>query len=253
MRKILSWTLSALFLAGCTAHEIETENIEYTYAASLEEASADSLLIDISLEWPVKGIPPVGMENIRNNLIAFIFGKDMTGTDIQTALARYAENETASYQENGLNFREAVLKNGDKPTEGMFSWSETMEGHFLEPYKNMQSYLIYRYEYTGGAHGMDSEKGMTFWLSDGKLVTEADLFKRDSRAELSRILSENLPKSISREVYDMLFIKTVEPNGNFCIDESGITYIYERYEIGPYVSGIVRISIPWDELKNILK
>ena len=62
-----------------------------------------------------------------------------------------------------------------------------------------------------------------------------------------------LRKSVSQEVYDMLFIKTIEPNGNFFVDPEGITYIYGRYEIGPYASGLVRVTIPWEKLQGILK
>ena len=60
-------------------------------------------------------------------------------------------------------------------------------------------------------------------------------------------------KSIYPNIYNMLFIKDISPNGNFIVDADGITYIYGRYEIGPYVSGIVKVSVPWSEIKDILK
>jgi hypothetical protein len=45
----------------------------------------------------------------------------------------------------------------------------------------------------------------------------------------------------------------IEPNGNFVIAPEGMTYIYNRYEIGPYVSGIVRVTVPWEELEGLMR
>lgn len=246
--------ISILSMSGCTVHRIETEYIKQIHSIALNEGSEDSLRIDISLEWARSGLPPVSMENLHKSLITSIFGKEYKNiSNINKAIEDFVTKETEQYRESGNGFREMIRQNGEKESEGMFSWSQMMEGHFLHPYENMQSYLLHTYGYTGGNHGMDTEKGMTFNLSDGTPVTEDDLFRRDYRPELSEILSERLPKCVSEEAYSMLFIKSIEPNGNFFINEKGITYIYGRYEIGPYVSGIVHVSVPWEELEDILR
>ena len=51
----------------------------------------------------------------------------------------------------------------------------------------------------------------------------------------------------------MLTTEDIQPNGNFRITEAGITYIYNQYEIGPYVLGAVEVTIPWSELKDLLR
>ena len=250
MKRILLWGMAVLGIFGCTAHEIKTENIEYEYSVALEEGSADSLSIGFSLEWPAGGLPSVAMENIRIHITGIIFGKNMATADINAAMNEFTKKEITLYR-NSINDFRMMMSSYD---EGMkFSWTEETEGCFLEPYRNMQSYLIYNYTFTGGAHGMDSERGLTFDLSSGRAVTEADLFKRYYKPTLSKLLSEKLKESMDEEAYEMLFIKDIEPNGNFYLDDKGITYIYGRYEIGPYVSGLVRVSVPWSELKDILK
>ena len=253
MKRILTAVLVALCAVACAKHEIEVEDVEYTYATALEEGGADSLEIEISLEWPVRGLPPVALENIQYGVAGFIFGKELATTNIQKTIEGYVERESNIYRQCCVDFRKMLDENDENGSQGMFSWSRVLEGHFLEPYNDMQSYLIYTYGYAGGAHGMDYEKGMTFSLSNGELITEADLFEREYKPELSKILTAHLPESVSKEVYDMLFIKSIEPNGNFYIDEDGITYVYERYEIGPYASGLVKVSVPWSELQSILK
>lgn len=253
MKNIFLIILSALAvsLTACGTPELETEIVESTWSEAYAEGSQDSLQLEITLEWPVKGLPPVAMQNIQKELTAAIFGKEHATTDISLAISEYCTSQTDEYRKNVSDF--IRISGEDTEGAGRFSWSETTEGRFLEPYMNMQSYRLYTYGYTGGAHGMDYEKGLTFRLSDGHRITEADLFKREYKPSLSQILSARLPKAVSQETYDMLFIKTIEPNENFYVDPEGITYIYGRYEIGPYVSGIVHVTVPWEELKDILR
>ena len=250
MKKILLWGLTAMCICGCCVHKVETEYIEYDSSAALEEGSADSLNIEFSLEWPVKGLPTVALENMRYFITGTIFGKNMAGEDIRTAMEEFSRKETTMYRNSANDFK-VMVPSFEEGT--IFSWEEKTEGHFLEPYKGMQSYLIYNYTFTGGAHGMDSERGITFDLSRGTPVTEADIFKRYYKPTLSKLLSARLKESVSEEYYDLLFTKEISPNGNFFVDAEGITYIYGRYEIGPYASGIVKVSVPWSEIKDILK
>lgn len=253
--KLLGYiSCAATIMAGlmaCGTHELVTETIDKSRSTAYEEGSRDSLLMEILLEWPIEGLPPVSLQNIQKDLSAAIFGKEYATTDITTAISEYFNREDEEYRRNVESF--LAISGSGKDASGIFSWSEMSEGRFLEPYNNLQSYRLYTYGYTGGAHGMDSEKGFTFNLSDGKRITEADLFKREYKPELSRVLTEHLKQAVDKETYDMLFIKTLEPNGNFYLDPEGITYIYGRYEIGPYVSGIVRVTIPWEELKGLLR
>lgn len=245
---------SLLIIAGtaaCETPELKVETVEKSFSAALFDGSPDSLQMEIKLEWPVKGLPPVAMQNIQNELTSSIFGKELASINIETSLSDYILKQENEYRKNVNELRSIFA--GESMEGGHYSWSEMMEGRFLEPYDNMQSYLLYTYGYTGGAHGIDAEHGFTFRLSDGKRISEADLFKNGYKQELSKLLTEMLPKSVSKDVFDMLFIKAIEPNGNFYIEPEGLTYIYGRYEIGPYVSGLVRVTIPWDKLQGILK
>ena len=88
----------------------------------------------------------------------------------------------------------------------------------------------------------------------GKLVNEADFFIPGYREALSGILSSHLRDALpDQESYDALFVKDIEPNGNFKLSEEGITYIYGQYEIGPYYLGIIKVTIPWDELGDLVR
>ena len=250
---ILAGMAFSAWISGCGTNEIVTQDIGSTYRAALCEGYKDSLLLEISLERPVSGLPAVAMENIHKDLVSSIFGKEYTSQDIETAIGLYQQSETEDYRTNCNSFKEMIRQEGEEPVEGLFTWIKTIDGEFLPPYKNMQSFQLSTYGYTGGAHGIDSEKGMTFDLSSGRLITENDLFIREYKPELSRILTAHLQESVSEDIYESLFIKAIEPNGNFVIAPEGMTYIYNRYEIGPYVSGIVRVTVPWEELEGLMR
>ena len=88
----------------------------------------------------------------------------------------------------------------------------------------------------------------------GKLANEADFFIPGYREALSGILSSHLRDALpDQESYDALFVKDIEPNGNFKLSEEGIIYIYGQYEIGPYYLGIIKVTIPWDELGDLVR
>ena len=98
---------------------------------------------------------------------------------------------------------------------------------------------------------MDAKTAVTFSLSTGEEVTESDLFIEGYENKLTEALRRNLLVSIPDQ--SMLFETEIFPGGDFYLTSEGITYIYQRYEVGPYVIGIVEVTVPWNEIKDILK
>lgn len=225
-------------VVSCHSSGLAVEEVTRKCSVAHEDGSADSLRVDISLEWPAGGLSQEALTSVRNDIAYEAFGENGSA-DIETSVSSYIAALTDRYREYDEGF--------------IFSWDEMVDGRFLEPFGHMQSYLLYRYEYTGGAHGIDYDKGLTYNLKDGSRVRESDLFIEGYEPELARILTERLPESAGSDVYEMLFVKTIEPSGNFYVTPSGITYIYGRYEIGPYVIGIVHVEVPWEDLVGILK
>ena len=226
-------------VVSCHRSGLVVVEVRQSCSVAYEEGGADSLKVDVTLEWPEEGLRSEVLDNIRNDIASEAFGEQDGSADIDTSVGTYIDTLVNRYREYNEGF--------------IFSWDEMIDGRFLEPYGDIQSYLLYRYEYTGGAHGIDYENGLTYNLKDGSRVMESDLFVEGYEEELSRILTARLPESAGDDVYEMLFVKTIEPNGNFYVTPSGVTYIYGRYEIGPYVIGIVHVDVPWEDLRALLK
>ena len=88
---------------------------------------------------------------------------------------------------------------------------------------------------------------------ESSYLSHADSFFSDGYVEpLTRLLTKHLPEALESPAdTSMLFLKEIEPNGNFSIGSDGITYIYNQYEIAPYAMGIIRITIPWEEIEGL--
>ena len=236
---------------ACSTRELQTDEIKESFTAAFSNERADSLQIDITLEWPIKGLTSSALQNIQQELGTAILGKATTESNIRTLINEFLSGQKKEYRQSiheELSF--CALENCDY---GIYSWYKMLEGNFLEPYENMQSYLLVTYEYTGGAHGIDSETGFTFDLTSGNRISEEDLFINGYKPILSELLTQKLPQTVEQDIYEILFITTIEPNENFYVTPEGITYVYERYEIAPYVCGIIEVTIPWNELNYILK
>lgn len=244
-------TLAALLLYGCSPAQLKTETLVRNCSFPLVEGGTDSLKMDISIEYPVRNFPSKAVRLMNEAISEEMFGEEFKDKDIEESLKDYQLAAVADYREAGQDFLRHF--EGGSPVLG---WEAIRNGHFLEPYRGIRSYVVYKYDYSGGAHGMDSETGINFDEKTGRRLSGDDIFKEGSGEILGKALSENLRASVScREDYEILFVKDLEPNGNFTVSPEGITYIYGRYEIGPYVIGITRVTVSWERLEalNILK
>ncbi len=120
---------------------------------------------------------------------------------------------------------------------------------------NGLSYVIASYIYSGGAHGYTSIQYFEFDLQTGKRLTEEDIFTTNYEKILSKILLNKLKKDekVKRMDLDGFYEDRVRPNGNFSLEEKGVRYFFNSYEIAPYAFGNFSVFIPFEEIQSILK
>ena len=212
-----------LLLTGCHKDaKLQTKIFEQSASYALTEGASDSISVQVRLEYPVSGADPAVIDA-------------MTRTIIGQALM-----ESCTTLEEEL--------------EGaLLSWEDQVSGYFSGQYKDIISYDVYAYSFTGGAHGLAGDYVMNFNLKDGSLVGEADFFVPGYQEELAGLLTAHLRESMPDEdSYNALFVKDIEPNGNFKVSDEGVIYIYGPYEIGPYYLGSIEVTVPWEELGTLV-
>ena len=116
-------------------------------------------------------------------------------------------------------------------------------------------YKTYMETYTGGAHGHYSYNYIVFDMTDGSVISASDIFNEGYKNGLSKIL-RNRAKTTNNWSEEDLISNLYWPNeeikasDNFRISNDSITFIYNPYEI---TRNFVKISVPFDEIKEFLK
>ncbi|GAB5466817.1 MAG: hypothetical protein Kapaf2KO_22530 [Candidatus Kapaibacteriales bacterium] len=131
------------------------------------------------------------------------------------------------------------------------------------------------YSYMGGAHPNHSTVYSNYDLYTGNRIILNDILKDSTdKVRFSSIAAKILADSLRREMSgyidlddadnlkmsDVEIIKnagyyigdTFELNENFKVSRSGITFLYNPYEIAPYVFGYTKIHIPYTTLKSFI-
>lgn len=103
--------------------------------------------------------------------------------------------------------------------------------------------------YLGGAHGSYYVKYNNIATQDGKLLAEDVLFKTGYKAKLSKLIQaevERRNQSPNEDDHILLLVenKEITANNNFYFDKNDIVYVFNQYEIAPYVQGVIEIRIP---------
>lgn len=242
--------ISAL-VSSCSG-QFSTFTVEKEESFALAEGREDSLYVKMDIEYPNSGISMETADAISDNITAILMDVQYIEKTPQEAADAYIEAKVAEYRENNLPLLETALS--DNNTTAVLGWEDYSTGKIECFYKNIISYKAIKYTYTGGAHGMTVETGLNFDLRTGALLKESDIFSDGYESIVSGLLTKHLPEAFENpEDANMLFQKEISPNGNFTVSEKGLTYIFNQYEIGPYALGIIEITIPWDEIDNIIK
>ena len=238
-------------MCGCNEvpqkEELKTKNIEFSEVTPLQEGAPYDFTMEMNIEWPEGGASDKVLKKMQKGITDLLFGSELETIDIEFAMNAYNNRSVDFYRQDNQEYLEDI----EEEWAFMMDWSESIDGSFLDPYKGMISYLKYAYGYSGGAHGMDVLTCRTFDLKTGEQIFEEDLFKRGYEDRLTEALRTNL---LSRyEDQDMFFETDITPSDEFYLTSEGITYIYQRYEIGPYAIGIIEVTVPWKEIQDIIR
>ena len=238
-----------LFLTvSCTNSEnntIKISNVKSETSIPLFDGAPYSLSLSVEVDWPTEASDNVALEKIQLLISDFMFR--ISTMDVNEGIKHFTSDVTAYYREENDGMAEDI----EDQWSFMLNWEENLEGKLLPAYNGMASYLRYLYIYSGGAHGMDALSGKTFFLDSGNVVTEDVLFTEGYEERLTEALRAHLLDDI--EYPDILFDTEITPSENFYITQEGITYIYQRYEVGPYAMGIIEVTVPWNEIQDILR
>jgi hypothetical protein len=244
MKKLLPF-LAILFLAtGC---QLKTTTYSDEQAMPLAEGQSDSLLMSVSVEYPVKGADEEVLAKIEDGILNTVFDmEELPGSVEETAL-RYEDNLKDEY------FNEYEGQEGGSGTR---TWEDHVNGYFSGRYKQFLSYMVEIYSFRGGVHGINTMTPVVFDKNTGDVVPEEAFFADGYREPVAALLQAHLPEALENDKDALAAVfepGLLGPNGLYEVTKDGVTWYYQPYDIAPYYLGVISITVPWNELKPYVR
>ena len=195
-------------------------------------------------------------ETINQTVIAELLNFEGT-TNLQQAADSFAAKYTSEYQHNfALLYRE---DRNDPEKRAWYEYHYNITSDAQQGRKGVTVYTALIDYYEGGAHGINQKLTMNFDNSTGKMLTLDDIFVPGFETALNRLLLQKLMEETDTKDIDnlrdkgYLYSMDMFAPENFILDEDGITFIYNPYEIAPYEKGMTELTLDYNELKEIWK
>lgn len=112
--------------------------------------------------------------------------------------------------------------------------------------------------YLGGAHGSSSQQYYNFDLKNQQQVELNDILLPNQKSVLEQrayavFKTWVTDAKLAENIQDYEQIWKFKLSNNFYLGQQGLILQYAEYEIGPYVVGLPRLTIPYDQLQTVLK
>ena len=140
----------------------------------------------------------------------------------------------------------SMLKSCENPAELMnvetLHWQSNSDYKIVYADNNIVSFRCETYSYSGGAHGMPDTKVGT--IKNGKLLKLADLPDLSKIQTLWQQALQAHCQFAEIKKYSDFIGSEPQLTENFYLDDKGIHFIYQPYEIAPFAAGTIEIFIP---------
>jgi hypothetical protein len=139
-----------------------------------------------------------------------------------------------------------------------FNWEKKLKMGVIYNENNILSLWFEKYGYTGGAHGIMIRDYEVLDMAGNQHLKLNDIFTQGYQLELEILLDKKLRRLNgilhNENLRDAGFlVDNVEVSDNFYINNDGIGFYYNVYQIAPFAAGPTELFIPFAELQNILK
>ena len=244
---------AALLLAASCTQGLKTRTFSYEDSALADQFDSECN-VSCEFEHVTGGVGRELQDKINATIVStHILYDEADGlTDVPVACERWVAATLESYEADIADFSDDY----DEEDAWMFNFEYSRTGHFGDACKSrhLQTYNVSYNEYTGGAHGMYSVVADVYDLTTGEIISEDALFAKGFQSGVTKLLAAALETYLADNDDDpeMLF-SAPEPNGNFSVSDTHVTWIYNPYEIAPYAMGSIELSVSWNDLKPYLK
>ena len=266
-QKLVVLFLISVFVSGCNIGTKKTTDNDVTFDSIsvdktyhlLENPENPNCNLQINFTYPAKYDNKDILKKIQQQFVYSYFGDGYENLSPEEATAKYTEDYLNNYKDLEDEYKAEVAKADETPVGAWFSYFEMSSDDIAYNKNDILSYTVNFENYTGGAHGAHSFTNHVIDMKTGNLIKEDDIFIEGFQVDLAQILIDRIAKQNTvenpKELENIGFfsIDEIFPNGNFLIDDNGITYTFNEYEIAAYVVGATNVHLPYEEIQYLLK
>lgn len=242
---LFSALLAALFAPGCGQLATDSARDEQEFT---DEDSGITLRVEASFEIPTgRKVCQQAKEAVRDCIYQMFLddGQEHISMDPRDILV-----DCMTSSQNWFYAQQEWI--GEEFVDVAEQFALEYTGEVRSIYKDILCYFTYYSEYTGGARPMDWYDYLNVDIKTGETVTLDTLLKEGYEEPLSQLIAQNLKNSLEQEEYD-----TVDPDPglseSYRIDSEGISFSYFSIYLFPgYLRGM-EVTVPWNELKDLMK
>ena len=256
--KILGFFVVSLFLVGCGMSKVVSSDQNDDKDAIWQYGVVSKFVLN----------PNVNSDSTTVNIHYTLAKSDAVVKKITDSLISTYLDLTCCLQPNELigsstleKYSESFLQdylnvvNNESPSA--FPWNLSLDLDFCYINKNYIKAEFSTETYMGGAHGNVNFTSYMIDSRTNKIVRLEDICSNVSELEkrAEQIFRSNygISKNADLDLEGFWFQDNkFKLNQNFFFNEKSITFIFNQYEIAPYVMGIFEIEIPFSNNKDII-
>lgn len=124
--------------------------------------------------------------------------------------------------------------------------------------KPLATVVLNSSSYLGGAHGSSAQTYFNFDLVSKKQVSLNQIIEANQKVKFEKLAHDAfkawvIDSKLADNVNEYEQAWKFQLSDNFYLGKQGLILQYGEYDIGPYVVGLPRLTISYDQLKGILK
>lgn len=255
-----TWVSCTIGTKEMTKNDISFDviQVDKTYHL-LDNPENPNCNLQINFTYPTELSDKEMLEKVQKEFVISYFGENYGRLSPQEAVDKYTEDYLNAYKELEADFKQELQKSDNAPVQAWYSYYEMSSIDIVFNEADLLSYTVNFENYTGGAHGSHSFVNHVISLQTGEPVTEEEIFVDNYQDTLAQILVDqiaeqnNVEEAKELENIGFFSIDEIFPNGNFLVDETGITYYFNEYEIAAYVVGMTKVHLPFSKINYLLK
>ena len=247
---------AASILSGCKNSQqvdLSTDIVEDKGTVSAVDVPDAAMSWQYCVEYVTGGVPDNVKDAINGAIISrCIAGQDEeTQTDVPAACVQWARDLKDGYVHDTTATEDMELDDNSF----IYNWEFDLRCVF-DAWNESRGWVSYCYadsQYLGGAHGITNMTYIVFDLKNGSIVTQDTFLKGNYQEDLLDLLTDAIYDYLGPEGEDQELFATPSFNDNFYVNDDGVTWIFNPYEIASFAAGTIEATLSWQDLKPYLK